>query len=95
MIRSQVQVVKLDPTVLANAGVDVQQAFRDKALDILTHHSASDVDLNSTEAKKVLRKIDMWLMPMMIVVYWLQLLVSVPGRAELGLWLNMCCTIRC
>lgn len=58
----------------------MKQAYRDKALDLLTHHQTSNIDLNSPEAKRVLRKIDMWMMPMMIGVYWLQLMVSVSDQ---------------
>ncbi|KAL2826776.1 major facilitator superfamily domain-containing protein, partial [Aspergillus pseudoustus] len=46
---------------------------REKALDLLAHHHV-DFDPNSPEAKRVKRKIDMRIMPMIFVVYCLQLM---------------------
>jgi ACS family allantoate permease-like MFS transporter len=58
---------------LEKAGIDQQAASKDKALSLLaTHHV--NFDPNSTEAKRVLRKIDMRIMPMVFVVYMLQLM---------------------
>ncbi|PMD62759.1 MFS general substrate transporter, partial [Hyaloscypha bicolor E] len=58
---------------LEKAGIDQQAASKDKALGLLaTHHV--NFDPNSTEAKRVLRKIDMRIMPMVFVVYMLQLM---------------------
>lgn len=60
---------------LEKAGVDAEAAKRDKALGLLaTHHV--DFDSNSAEAKRVLRKIDMRIMPMVFIVYLLQLMAS-------------------
>jgi hypothetical protein len=57
------------------AAVDLQAAKKDKALGLLaTHHVAFNP--NSAEAKRVLRKIDMRIMPMIFTVYLLQLMVS-------------------
>ncbi|KAH8782314.1 major facilitator superfamily domain-containing protein [Hyaloscypha sp. PMI_1271] len=58
---------------LEKAGIDQQAASKDKALGLLaTHHV--NFDPSSTEAKRVLRKIDMRIMPMVFVVYMLQLM---------------------
>jgi ACS family allantoate permease-like MFS transporter len=58
---------------MEEAKVDKQQAAKDKALALLsTHHVA--FDSNSAEAKRVLRKIDMRIMPMVFTIYLLQLM---------------------
>ncbi|KAK9771617.1 putative Major facilitator superfamily (MFS) profile domain-containing protein [Seiridium cardinale] len=48
-------------------------ATKDKALDLLAHHHV-DFDPNSAEAKRVLRKIDWRIMPMIFTIYLLQLM---------------------
>jgi ACS family allantoate permease-like MFS transporter len=47
---------------------------KDKALDLLAHSHVA-FDPNSAEAKRVLRKIDMRIMPMIFAIYLLQLMV--------------------
>jgi hypothetical protein len=65
---------QIDTTVLAKVGVDVNGARKSKALQLLaTHHV--NIDVNSPEAKRVLRKIDMRIMPMVFAIYLLQLMV--------------------
>lgn len=54
-------------------GVDAKQAQKDKALAILTHN-VIDFDMESDEAKRVLRKIDMRIMPIIWILYLLQLM---------------------
>jgi len=62
--------------------VDKQQAAKDKALALLsTHHITFDP--NSAEAKRVLRKIDMRIMPMVFTVYLLQLMVNTCPEHEI------------
>jgi hypothetical protein len=56
------------------AAVDLQAAKKDKALDLLATQNVA-FDPNSAEAKRVLRKIDMRIMPMIFTVYLLQLMV--------------------
>lgn len=48
---------------------------RDKALDLLRRHNI-DFDPDSDEAKRVLRKIDWRIMPMIFTIYLLQLMVG-------------------
>lgn len=48
---------------------------KDKALDLLANHAVA-FDPNSEVAKRVLRKIDMRIMPMIFTVYLLQLMVG-------------------
>lgn len=57
--------------------MDVQAASKDKALGLLAAHHV-DFDPNSVEAKRVLRKIDMRVMPLIFTVYLLQLMVIAP-----------------
>jgi hypothetical protein len=54
-------------------GVDEKQAQKDKALNLLSQHHV-DFDPNSDEAKRVLRKIDMRIMPIIWFMYLLQLM---------------------
>lgn len=55
-------------------GIDVAAAKKDKALGLLaTHHVAFDP--NSPEAKRVLRKIDMRILPLIFAIYLLQIMV--------------------
>ncbi|GES60113.1 MFS general substrate transporter [Aspergillus terreus] len=58
---------------LAPAGVDLDKARKSKALNFLASHQ-NDIDLDSPEAKRVLRKIDMQIMPLVLGIYVLQLL---------------------
>ena len=53
--------------------MDVKNASKDKALGFLASHHV-DFDPNSAEAKRVLRKIDMRVMPIAFTLYLLQLL---------------------
>lgn len=55
------------------AGVDEKQARKDKALNILSQNQV-DFDPNSDEAKRVLRKIDRRIMPIIWLIYLLQLM---------------------
>lgn len=55
------------------AGVDAEQAQKDKALAILAHNDI-DFDMESDEAKRVLRKIDKRIMPIIWILYLLQLM---------------------
>jgi hypothetical protein len=48
---------------------------KDKVLDLLQRHHV-EFDPNSDEAKRVLRKIDWRIMPMIFTIYLLQLMVS-------------------
>ncbi|KAI2602046.1 major facilitator superfamily domain-containing protein [Hypoxylon sp. NC1633] len=57
----------LDET-LAAVGVDMKAAHKDKALALLSHNHVN-FDPNSPEARRVLRKIDMRIMPMVFAVY--------------------------
>jgi ACS family allantoate permease-like MFS transporter len=57
----------------ASAGVDVNSVGHSKAQELLAHHHV-DFDPDSAEAKRVLRKIDMRLMPMIFMIYLLQLM---------------------
>lgn len=52
--------------------VDTKAAMKDKALNLLTVHNV-EFDPNSPEAKRVLRKIDSRIIPMVLVVYILML----------------------
>ncbi|KAH8898697.1 MFS general substrate transporter [Thozetella sp. PMI_491] len=56
---------------LAKIGVDKEAAEKDKALELLS--AQIDFDPNSAEAKAVLRKIDLKIIPMVLVVYTLML----------------------
>lgn len=47
---------------------------KDKALDLLRRHNI-EFDPDSDEAKRVLRKIDWRIMPMIFTIYLLQLMV--------------------
>lgn len=58
---------------LGEDGYHSKQANKDKALGILAGHNI-DFDSNSPEAKRVLRKIDMRIMPMIFTLYLLQLM---------------------
>lgn len=58
---------------LALAGVDEKQAAKDKALNLLNQHHV-DFDPHSDEAKRVLRKIDLHIMPIIWFMYLLQLM---------------------
>ncbi|KIX03823.1 uncharacterized protein Z518_07376 [Rhinocladiella mackenziei CBS 650.93] len=55
------------------AAIDVNAASEDKALALLAAHHV-EFDPNSAESKRVLRKIDARIMPMIFVVYLLQLM---------------------
>jgi ACS family allantoate permease-like MFS transporter len=57
----------------AAAGVDVKAVGHSKAQELLADHHV-DFDPDSAEAKRVLRKIDMRLMPMIFMIYLLQLM---------------------
>jgi MFS transporter, ACS family, allantoate permease len=54
-------------------GINVQLASRDKALQLLAQNHVS-FDPNSEETKRVRRKIDRRIMPLIFTVYLLQLL---------------------
>ncbi|KAJ9157503.1 MFS general substrate transporter [Pleurostoma richardsiae] len=58
-------------TELAKVGVDTQAAKKDKALGLLSQQHEFDPD--SADAKAVLRKIDVRILPLVIVVYTLML----------------------
>ncbi|OKL55455.1 hypothetical protein UA08_09276 [Talaromyces atroroseus] len=60
-------------TALEEAGVNFREAGKSKALHLLANRPL-DFDPNSPEAKRVLRKIDMRIMPMVLGVYLLQLM---------------------
>jgi hypothetical protein len=63
------------------------EATKDKALDLLAHHHV-DFDPNSAEAKRVLRKIDWRIMPMIFTIYLLQLMaraLNCQGKTEADL----------
>lgn len=60
---------------LAKAGIDIEAASKSKALELLAAHHV-DFDANSEEAKRVLQKIDMRIMPMVLGIYLLQLMVA-------------------
>lgn len=47
----------------------------DKALQLLAGLDNADFDVNSPEARRVLRKIDRRIMPMVFAIYLLQLMV--------------------
>ncbi|KAL3482151.1 major facilitator superfamily domain-containing protein [Aspergillus californicus] len=55
------------------AGESIEITGREKALDLLAQHHV-DFDANSPEAQRVKRKIDMRIMPMIFIVYLLQLM---------------------
>lgn len=59
--------------MLADPGVDIS---KDKALQLLSRHNDIPFDPDSAEAKRVLRKIDWRIMPMIFAIYLLQLMVS-------------------
>lgn len=63
----------MDSVAMAKAGIDVKGAGKDKALDFLASHHVA-FDPHSPEAKRVLRKIDMKIMPIAFTLYLLQLL---------------------
>ncbi|KAF9893445.1 hypothetical protein FE257_010757 [Aspergillus nanangensis] len=58
---------------LANAGVNVDDARKSKALNLLAD-GQTEIDLDSPEAKRVLQKIDLHIMPLVLGIYLLQLL---------------------
>ncbi|KKK21935.1 hypothetical protein P175DRAFT_0529322 [Aspergillus ochraceoroseus IBT 24754] len=71
--RSQASVERGDVITVApgthhDSGVDQKRAAQDKALNLLAEHHV-DFDPNSSEAKRVLRKIDMRILPMTIAIY--------------------------
>ncbi len=59
--------------MLADLGVD---ASHNKALELLSRHHEITFDPKSPEARRVLRKIDRRIMPMIFAIYLLQLMVS-------------------
>ncbi|KAH8668911.1 permease of the major facilitator superfamily [Xylariales sp. PMI_506] len=61
-----------DAAVDIDIGPKKAEASKDKALELLAHHHV-DFDPNSPEAKRVLRKIDWRIMPMIFTIYLLQL----------------------
>lgn len=68
----------MEETKLEGAGEQlpgkyIEMASRDKALNLLANHHTA-FDPNSPEAKRVRWKIDMRIMPMIFVVYCLQLM---------------------
>lgn len=62
-----------EPIVDTEAGSLKHEGTGDKALNLLTGHHI-DFDPNSAEAKRLLRKIDWRIMPMVFSVYLLQLM---------------------
>jgi hypothetical protein len=68
---------------LAPAGVNLDEARKSKALNFLASHQ-NDIDLDSPEAKRVLRKIDMRIMPLVLGIYVLQLLVGNPTEGHVS-----------
>lgn len=63
-------------TTFSTHGVDPKGAQKDKALALLAENKIA-FDPNSAEAKRVKRKIDLHLMPLVFFVYCLQLMVRV------------------
>ncbi|KAJ5585769.1 MFS general substrate transporter [Penicillium hetheringtonii] len=59
---------------LAPTGFNRNEAQKSTALKLLAEQEGVEVDLESTEAKRVLRKIDMRIMPLVLGLYTLQLL---------------------
>ena len=63
-------------------GVSREIAKKDKALALLeTHHIALDPD--SAEAKRILQKIDLRILPLSFAVYTLMLMVSIRTNSPL------------
>lgn len=73
LIDTQGECLATDGDAMAKAGVDIKAASKDKALEFLAHHHV-EFDPDSAEAKRVLRKIDMRIMPFAFTIYLLQLL---------------------
>lgn len=65
---------------MAPTGFNRNEAQKSTALKLLAEQEGVEVDLESTEAKRVLRKIDMRIMPLVLGLYTLQLLVSNDSR---------------
>ena len=79
--------LEISDKTLASAGVDVKAAHKDKALALLSHNHV-DLDPNSPEARRVLRKIDMRILPMIYAVYIFMLIVCVYKRKHSWTWLT-------
>jgi len=71
----QGDVVLITDGKIADIGIDVEAAAKDKALGLLTANHVA-FDPNSAEAKRVLRMIDWRILPMVFTVYVLMLMVS-------------------
>jgi hypothetical protein len=74
-IFSQQQLTTREQGTVTNTGNVAHKGNDDKALELLAAHHI-DFDPNSAEAKRVLRKIDMRIMPMCFFVYILMLMAS-------------------
>ncbi|CEJ57919.1 Putative Permease of the major facilitator superfamily [Penicillium brasilianum] len=73
MKSAKTDILNTEKNVEKGAGDSINMTGRDKALNLLANHHIA-FDPNSPEAKRVLRKIDMRILPMIFVIYCLQLM---------------------